>query len=55
MKPETETKKRRERLKGMINNAETNRAFDLLRAEDSESQIAQRYLAVLANMRNNGE
>jgi hypothetical protein len=50
MKPETETKKRRERLKGMINNAETNRAFDLLRAEDSESQIAQRYLAVLANM-----
>jgi hypothetical protein len=25
MKPETETKKRRERLKGMINNAETNR------------------------------
>ena len=50
MKPETETKNRRERLKGMINNAETNRAFDLLRAEDSESQIAQRYLAVLANM-----
>jgi hypothetical protein len=50
MKPETETKKRRERLKGMINNAETNRAFDLLRVEDSESQIAQRYLAVLANM-----
>jgi hypothetical protein len=50
MKPETEAKKRRERLKGVINNAETNKAFDLLRAEDSESPIAQRYLAVLANM-----
>ena len=45
-----EENKRRKNLQGMINNGEINRAFDLLRAEDSESPIAQRYRAILANM-----